>query len=649
MPIMFRCTCGKMLQAREDSAGRKVKCGACGSVVVVPQEGPTGVSAGLPPSVPPFQAPPTPPPREDQGRFQADPPPPPPAAWDGGGSLGQREAPWDPDARRKREPYRERRGVPLWAKLLIVFLLVGAVVGGGWFLYSWLRGGGSTHQFAMVPRDGVAFGTIRVADAWNSKSLEPVRSNFGPMIEQALKERTGLTLGDIERMTMAFPDQDWENLGRGKEPEMWVIVHTRVPMAKDKVLAAIPGGRQEAKEGAKVYYTSPDNDPAFYFASDKEVWLSTRSVMPSLLNGSRKIGATGPLSASVELAAANKHHIVLGYQVPPKLKEMMLRGGMPPEAEILKDMVAATLSLNLDEGSQLEAKVKFTGEGPARQAADLARDVLDKGKAMLAEIKMKLGGKMPPEMAFLPLDFPTMEKILADTRIEQKGDEVLVTVPDAGRTLVVAVGMIVPAVQKVQDGAANLQTQNNLKQILLAMHSYHDQNKKLPPARLNKGLSWRVALLPYLDEAPLYNEFKLDESWDSPHNIKLLDRMPQVYEVVGGRAAPRNHTCFQVFTGDKLIFHPFLDLKSRIHTISDGSSNTFLVVESGRPVPWTKPEDIQYQPFMGLPGPLLGYSMPGSFLAGFGDGTVRSMSITLPPETLDRLIHPADGNVVDIP
>ena len=99
----------------------------------------------------------------------------------------------------------------------------------------------------------------------------------------------------------------------------------------------------------------------------------------------------------------------------------------------------------------------------------------------------------------------------------------------AGRSLV-------PAIQSSLEAARRVQCVNNLKQIALAMHNYHSANNAFPrPASLDeKGkplLSWRVAILPYLEQQELYDKFKLDEPWDSPHNKALLKEMPPVYPV----------------------------------------------------------------------------------------------------------------------
>jgi len=83
------------------------------------------------------------------------------------------------------------------------------------------------------------------------------------------------------------------------------------------------------------------------------------------------------------------------------------------------------------------------------------------------------------------------------------------------------------------------QSNNNLKQIAIAFHQYHDTYKSLPlHAIYSKDgktplLSWRVAILPFIEQDALYKQFKLDEPWDSEHNKKLIPLMPRIYMPVG--------------------------------------------------------------------------------------------------------------------
>lgn len=72
--------------------------------------------------------------------------------------------------------------------------------------------------------------------------------------------------------------------------------------------------------------------------------------------------------------------------------------------------------------------------------------------------------------------------------------------------IAILIALLVPAVQKVREAAARSQCQNNVKQIGLALHGFHDTNKGFPKAgELSNQLSWHVFVLPFLDQVPLYN------------------------------------------------------------------------------------------------------------------------------------------------
>ena len=136
---------------------------------------------------------------------------------------------------------------------------------------------------------------------------------------------------------------------------------------------------------------------------------------------------------------------------------------------------------------------------------------------------------------------------------------------------------------------------NNLLQMALATHGFHDANGYLPTNVLDKNgkalLSWRVQILPYLEQANLYQQFKLDEAWDSDHNKKFIDLMPKIYAPVRGKAE-KNQTFYQSFSGEGA----FLDPKKKMNftAIQDGLSNTLMVVEAGTSVLWSKPDDIPF-------------------------------------------------------
>src|SRR5262249_53429272 len=152
-------------------------------------------------------------------------------------------------------------------------------------------------------------------------------------------------------------------------------------------------------------------------------------------------------------------------------------------------------------------------------------------------------------------------------------------------------------------------------------------------------LSWRVLILPYIEQDALYKEFHLDEPWDSDHNKKLIAKMPKVYAHAGIEKGEHT-TVFRVFTGKGTVFEG--SKGCRIADITDGTSNTLLAVEAAEAVPWTKPDELPFNP---AKMPKLGGHFKGVFLGAFCDGSVRTISLSIKPKTLEAIITRNGGEV----
>lgn len=209
------------------------------------------------------------------------------------------------------------------------------------------------------------------------------------------------------------------------------------------------------------------------------------------------------------------------------------------------------------------------------------------------------------------------------------------------------IGMLLPAVQQVREAARRTDSANRLRQFAIAILNYESVYQRFPPQYTvdDQGtplLSWRVHILPYIEEQALYEQFHLDEPWDSPHNIQLLDQMPEIYgnpnlgEMDGrtvflGIAGPQS-----VFSGaDRLGFAQ----------VVDGTSNTVMLVEADAEaaVPWTKPADWEFDandPFRNLGG-----LRPAGFNVAFVDGSVRLISVGTDPNVWKALCT-RNGNEV---
>lgn len=221
----------------------------------------------------------------------------------------------------------------------------------------------------------------------------------------------------------------------------------------------------------------------------------------------------------------------------------------------------------------------------------------------------------------------------------------------------VLVGLLLPAVQSAREAARRATVMNNFSMVMRAMHMSEAMTGRMPSQAIcDKGdkplLSWRVAMLPYLDEGTLYEKFRLDESWDSEHNLKLVGRMPDVFKAPDATAEQIREglTTVQVITGPGTVFAtPSKGI--RVSEVNDGMGYTLAVVEAlpENAVPWTKPVDITFD----AKKPLAGVGNPqrqgGMFVAAFLDGHVQVLTPDIPAETFKAIVTPSGGEVVELP
>jgi prepilin-type processing-associated H-X9-DG protein len=207
-----------------------------------------------------------------------------------------------------------------------------------------------------------------------------------------------------------------------------------------------------------------------------------------------------------------------------------------------------------------------------------------------------------------------------------------------GSTAPVAVALLLPAVHSARGAARRVQSMNNLKQIGLAMLMHEAASGAFAAYIADKQgkplLSWRVKILPFIEEQALYEQFRLDEPWDSEHNKKLIARMPPVYMAPGSNAGP-GKTNYVTVRGEKTAFPGKKGIS--IAQIRDGTAYTIMAVEASdqKAVIWTKPDDFEYDqknPVAGLTG-----LRRGGFNAAFCDGHVRFISQAIDADTLKAL------------
>jgi hypothetical protein len=213
-------------------------------------------------------------------------------------------------------------------------------------------------------------------------------------------------------------------------------------------------------------------------------------------------------------------------------------------------------------------------------------------------------------------------------------------------------------------------TRRHLKEILVALHNYHSEHGSFPaPFSVKDGkplLSWRVAILPFLGENELYEQFQLGEPWHSPRNKILIDRMPAVFETFESPTG-RGYTRIKGFIGPNAVFDPALtpvvgkqeggDASKTttparrpgvsVHDITDGTSNTAFIGLARASSHWTAPSDIEFLPGVDIRNEL-DDSDPRGLVLGMCDGSVQVLpKARQDRQTLGALLTRNGGEVIN--
>ncbi len=417
----------------------------------------------------------------------------------------------------------------------------------------------------------------------------------------------------------------------------------------------IPEPQSGKLAGQTYYYGAGKTGPFYCIVGGRTVVISEREEhLKRLLDA----GTTGPAKAdwaadwqAMEKSGADAVVLVNTPQFRETLDQAMFDGPggsgpnpLPLLHPLWRNTRAIVLGLQLGDRLALHGRVPATSKEDAGRVKDTLSAVVTLGKNGLT-----LARDMAPagDGGLSLVIFGLADSFVNSLAIKQEEALVTVEASVAGKEGAALLGIVVPAVQAAREAAHRTQARNNLKQIVLAMHNYADVNNgAFPPAVLygpdgKTPYSWRVALLPYLNALPLYEQYKFDEPWDSPNNKKILARMPAVLRDPGAAAGTTDSSYFAL-VGPTTVFSG--KEGTRFTQILDGTSNTLLVVEAKRAIPWTKPVDIPYD--ADKPLPKLGGFYKEGFNAALADGSVRFISQMIDEKVLRALITREGGEVL---
>jgi RNA polymerase sigma factor (sigma-70 family) len=490
----------------------------------------------------------------------------------------------------------------------------------------------------FVPADSAVFLHVDVQKLMSGPLGSAARTSEPKMMEALtaiVKRETSAAPESLESVTVFWPRiRVTENPGS----RVGIVLAFRKPYDKEGLVAAInkratPGGPKS------VVYTPSDRIALILTGLGKDY------------SEPRAADATGPLASTIREAATGKHILVVGVnpaELPAELRNENQPDGLQGFRPILD---ADAFSLVLDLGKEWVMDLRVQTATPAKAVE------AEKALGLFTKLLQRYLALAPKELEIDPEKEPASKDLSALLNALQTGvKEAKFTTDGTEARLRIAlpgdlhyVSAIAMARAKALGGAILSRSSNNLKQIALAMLNYESAYNALPPAAVvdkagKPMLSWRVLILPFIEQNELYKEFRLDEPWDSEHNKKLISKMPSTYAIPDDTLAKAGETRYRVFVGNGAGFEYIRGAK--ITDITDGTSNTIMVVTAADAVPWTKPDELAFDPDKN-PGKLLGMVDGRTYQAAMFDGSVRAFNKLPAAKTLKAFITRAGGEVIN--
>lgn len=371
----------------------------------------------------------------------------------------------------------------------------------------------------------------------------------------------------------------------------------------------------------KDYYAEPNVGNMHLLLEEKKIEIGSKDYLltqrSALLTATLKaaMGEMGKVPFKVAIDMEQDRAFFL------EAVDMAKQQGVPPMMlpflDLPKKINLLTLAIDPNSDEMLKLTAKSSKPSDAKFVANAIDGLVGISKMGYAQA--------PKEMPGVEL----FQAIFANTKTSTKdNDTFLIIKKPAGFD-----ELLQKTIAQAGEMNNGMMRANNLRQLLLTMHNYESAYKRLPfnhdmNGRASLELSWRVRVLPYLEEVDLYQQFKLDEAWDSENNKPLAEKMPQTYGTNGK-------------TG-----YCWIDSEvQRFAQITDGLSNTIALIESTELVPWTEANDLSIEAAEKM---ILGLPDGKEIYVGMYDGSVHKLDNKIPADKLHALLTPNGGEEVDI-
>ncbi|MCH7727201.1 MAG: protein kinase [Planctomycetes bacterium] len=475
----------------------------------------------------------------------------------------------------------------------------------------------------------------------------PIANSTKMFVFSAFSKDLGVDMKDVEQLVLLVSSPT-------KPGELSAMVRFVHPTDASAIAARMFGEFEKKTSRGSMYYVNRRGIAAFVvdkstiIRAPENTLLQMISADHSRTSLARQL-QTANLQNDLTVAISFNEQSRKAMHATADAVRAQISRKLATDLELVADAIEyATIGLNFSIGGSVTLSLR----GKDKKAADTIEQLCRAGVVELQALLIRLGADKLTEQMTDPkqLALKTAFDLLVATKVSRQGDLVVATskAPEDFSDM-----LLLSVVMPAQAASQILRSKNRLKRIGLAMYNYHDTHQSFAPGQSRpddqfdaKGkplLSWRVHILPMIgdDERALFKRFRLDEPWDSEHNIELLGEMPSVFKTTDDA----NKTTILAVVGPGTIYEGKRGFQFK--DITDGSSNTILAVIAGddKAVPWTKPVDLPFNP--DDPISEFGKLADGGFSTVFADGSVYFLRRDLNPEFLRALLTRAGGERVD--
>lgn len=454
-------------------------------------------------------------------------------------------------------------------------------------------------------------------------------------------------------------------------PPNFALLATFANSVEGKLHPQLTAHTQPGQLDGREYHQSQHPQMPSIYSIDGKTLLAAPDMVLQKLVATETAPAGNLLGERLKAAATDDLYVAVNIEVlRPLINQLLMQAPVPPELQHFypaPDLIRLVeLRLNLSGMGPTELTVEANNAADAEKLVTMLKQAMEMWRSQaLAEVEQLKQNPDPVQQALGHYQERMLSQMFAFAVPQQEGARLelfhmdpnespngpMVAMAVAG----ILVALLLPAVQAAREAARRNTSMNNMKQIMLALLNYEDSHKNFPThANYDDNgkplLSWRVHILPFLEEQQLYSQFHLDEPWDSEHNRQLIAKMPAVFLDPSSRYQQQDGKTHYLGIKGKGFAFEGTDETFSFAAFRDGTSNTAMIlqVNDDRAPEWTKPDDWEFNeqaPLQGLSNSL----HPGIFLVGFCDGHVRAISEGIDLSVFKALLTRAGGEVVQLP